>query len=77
MGKVTNYNLPFIGGLRFPNTDEVLAGQNFTKNGDSFNDEWHFNYGGKMLLITAPDTAVPQELRYRTFLQRVQQRPSL
>jgi hypothetical protein len=66
-GNCLNYNVPVIGGLRFKNYEGIGAGQNFTKKGAGFNNEWHFTWDDTMLMVSAPGTQVPQNLRYKTF----------
>ncbi len=66
--KALNYHLPFIGDERFPNAGGIAPNQFFTKQGEGFNNEWHFHRGSsKRLMVTAPGDQVPKNLRYKTF----------
>lgn len=69
MGVVSNYTVPYAGGLRYENDQGVNAAHSFTKKGQGFNNEWHFSYGGedeKRLIVSAPSSQVPK-LLYDTF----------
>jgi hypothetical protein len=69
MGTVINNNVPHVGGLRYKNDQGVNDNQLFTKQGQGFNNEWHYTYGGigeKRLIVKSPGNQVP-ELRYETF----------
>lgn len=68
----TNYKPQPLNDLRFESTDPVAAdGQVFNKQGNGFNDEFHFKIdGAKRLMIDAPETDLPM-LGYSEFFYNV------
>jgi hypothetical protein len=69
MGTVANYIVPGVGGLRYENNEGINNNQSFSKQGQGFNNEWHFTQGvadEKRLIVTTPANQVPQ-LRYGAF----------
>ena len=66
----TNYKPDPIDELRFPNIDGVEEDEPFPFQGEGLN-AWHYRDEGvneeKMLMINAPDSDLPTNLRYKTF----------
>jgi hypothetical protein len=56
-----NYTVPPLGIERFENLQGVAPGSTFTKQGNEFNNEWHFDdpNGSRRLIVQAPSTDVP------------------
>ncbi len=62
-----NYKPLPIDILRFPNDDNVGEGQAFTLQGEGM-EAWHYKTGGsKRLMVRAPKSDLPAQLRYKTF----------
>jgi hypothetical protein len=61
-----NYEVPILGGPRFPNDDGVGIGDTFTLHGSGEN-AYHYTYGGTAYLIVsagAADLPSPDEMQY-------------
>lgn len=56
-----NYQITELGIERFKNLQGVAPGSIFTKQGNGFNNEWHFDSpeGSRRLIVQAPSTDVP------------------
>ena len=63
-----NYQISELGIERFKNLQGVAPGSTFTKQGNGFNNEWHFDNpeGSRRLIVQAPSTDVPK-LAYAKF----------
>ena len=56
-----NYQITELGIERFKNLQGIAPGSIFTKQGNGFNNEWHFDNpeGSRRLIVQAPSTDVP------------------
>jgi hypothetical protein len=71
MGDVENHSVPFMNLSRSENDQNKGPGDTIVKQGQGFNNEWHFTHTSEevadtYLIVKAPKTDVPT-LRYSTF----------